>query len=65
MVLVKVVDLSGKGMSVLRKYREDPTPSEPARMKADRASEVLSREDIEKILTDRYVHTVGDVWFFT
>ena len=52
-VLKGNVDLRGKEIKILTKFREQPHPEDPARVDKEVATESLSLEDLLTILNER------------
>ncbi len=52
-VLARDCDLTGKEIRLMAKFRAEPRPKDPARLKKDKATEVMSLADLEKALVDR------------
>ncbi len=55
-VLARDCDLTGRELKVLHKFRGDPKPKDPARIKKETATETMSIGAMEKALMDRYVN---------
>ncbi len=54
-VLKKNVDLRGKEIKVMARYREDPQPADPARLDRELATETLSIQDLVTVLYERWL----------
>ncbi len=52
-VLKKNVDLRGKEIRVMARYREEPQPVDPARLDRELATETLSIQDLVTVLYER------------